>query len=400
MTWRLPVLPLAPRPLPGEGVLSWVRRVAARYDLGALGFVSLLYPPEVRVPRSRVAALDWTGEAGLDQALAAAGRLDPERIAALRPIPDDKIQARLLRRDRTVWCDLCVRDDMARHGEAYERGAWRLGWCVACPVHGCRLDEACPSCLMGGCSFRAVAGRVRLVCGICRGPVDAVPPARDWRAFEKIAATSAALVAPNVSVPVLALQEALLAASKGAAPTGPLGFGLDAEAFLSFAHSLTALITWPLRSRPDVAAASDQDLCTPGALPVAGLHRCFRALAAVLAEATGTAGPAHAAAPATGESEAAGEFAPLLGCCFGRNREEWRRRAQTWGPVLGPLVLGVLDEQDERARQHAEIAERARQEAMQARRQAAELRRIRARRTRRAALARLRRKYEKRRVKK
>lgn len=33
-------LPLAPRPLPGEGGLSWIKRVAARYDLSAPEFLA------------------------------------------------------------------------------------------------------------------------------------------------------------------------------------------------------------------------------------------------------------------------------------------------------------------------------------------------------------------------
>lgn len=408
MTWRFPVLPLAPRPLPGEGVLSWVRRVAARYDLDAPGLVALLCPPGVKRHPSHVTALDWTGEAGLDQALAVAARLHPGRIAALRPIPGDPARAPPLYRVWTAWCNHCVRDDVARHGEVYERAVWRLGWCVACPVHGCRLGEACPSCLMGEYSFRAVAGRMRLVCGICRGPVDTVPPAKEGRPFGRVATALAELVAPKVDAAVLVLQEMLLAASTaGTAPSGPLGFGLNAEAFLSLACSLAAPSTWPLRSRPGMAPEPDQDMGTPGMLSVAEMHRRLGDLTTVLAEAADIAGPSHAA-PTLGEGRASGELASVLRRSFGRDRDKLRRRAQAWGPLLAPMVLRLLDEQDERARQYAEATERARQEAIQerreadaareaARRAASEVRRIRARRARRAALARLQWRNEKRR---
>lgn len=411
MSWQAPVLPLAPRPLPGEGVLSWVGRIAARYDLDAPGLVALLYPPMTRVHPSRVAALDWSGEAGLDQALAVAARLDPGRVAALRvALPADPARAGPLRRRHAVWCDLCVRDDVARHGETYERAIWRLGWCVACPVHSCRLGEVCPSCMMGPCGFRPVAGRVRLVCSLCRGPVDAGPPAKEWRSHEKLAEMFAAMVAPKAAAPVLALQAALLAACAGAAPLGPLGFGLDAEAFLSLAHCLACPFPWPVQS--GVAVAAEHEASALGRLSILGSYRRLGILADVLAAAVagthGAAESACAALPIAWREKASRELASALGCYFGSDREKLRRRAAAWGPALEPLVLGLLDGQDERAQQRAAEDERAREEVAQARREivaareaakrsAAELRRIRARRAQRAELKRLRQQYEKRR---
>lgn len=122
----------------------------------------------------------------------------------------------------------------------------------------------------------------------------------------------------------------------------------------------------------------------------------------------GAAGSACAALPVARREEASRELASVLGCYSSSDREELRRRAAAWGPVLGPLVLGLLDGQDERAQQRAAEDERAREEVAQARREivaareaakrsAAELRRIRARRARRAELKRLRQQYEKRR---
>ncbi len=392
MTWPAP-LPLAPRPLPGEAVLSWVRRVAARYDLDAPGLIAAAGPPGVAVHRSRIGWLDWGGDASLDVLLAAATRLDAGRIAALRPVAGGPERAGLLHRVRPAWCESCIRDDVARHGEAYERAVWRLGWCVACPVHGCLLGEACSSCLLGYCHFGSVAGRQRLVCGTCHGPVDALPPSRLWPFRANLGPGHAEWPRPKVDASVLALQAALLAAAMDTAPAGPLGFGLDADLLLAVVHGLTMPLACPLASEQAVAAALIQDLRMPGALAVVEAHRLLGDVAAVLGSVAGAALPSPGVPSPLGEGTTGASLASVLGRFLPWDRALLRRRATAWGPILAPAVLGTLDTVEGRMQRVVAEAERLHQEVARARtaakRAAADLRQIWAKKIRRAALRRL-----------
>jgi TniQ len=399
LTWPAP-LPLAPRPLPDEAVLSWVRRVAARYDLDAPGLVARISPRGLTVHPSRVPALDWTGEVGLDLLLAAATRLDAGRIGVMRGLLGRPGRAGLRHSAFPAWCGACVRDDVARHGEAYERAIWRLGWCVACPVHDCVLNEDCPSCLMRTCHFGHVAGRQRLVCDFCRGPMDALPSSRLGSFWMRPGLGYAGPPRPKPDASVMALQVALLTAIEGTGPAGPLGFGLEADVFLSVVHGLAVPLAWPLASEEAMTAALVRDLRTPGALPVIEVHGLLGNVAAVLGGVASLAQPDPGASFPSGKRATATDLASLLGRFLPWDRALLRRKAPAWGPTLAPIVLGALDAVEDGIRRNAAEAERSRQDAAWARREAAwardaakraaaELRRRRAKRARRAALARL-----------
>ena len=58
-------LPLAPRPMPGEAVLSWVARIAARYHLSAPELLACLRGG-VDVGSTRIAELDWKEDIELE----------------------------------------------------------------------------------------------------------------------------------------------------------------------------------------------------------------------------------------------------------------------------------------------------------------------------------------------
>lgn len=165
-------LPLAPRPMPGEAVLSWVRRLAARYDLEPAALVADLRGGE-GVPAWRLSSLDWRADAELEHLLAQAARLDACRIAALRAITQDLPEPAAWHRRSLAWCPVCVFEDIALYRETYERAVWRLGCCAACPLHHLVLARSCLVCGCGRMGYRAVAGRLRLVCEYCRRPVDA-----------------------------------------------------------------------------------------------------------------------------------------------------------------------------------------------------------------------------------
>ena len=58
----------------------------------------------------------------------------------------------------------------------------------------------------------------------------------------------------------MALQVALLTAIEGTGPAGPLGFGLEADVFLSVVHGLAVPLAWPLASEEAMTAALVRDL--------------------------------------------------------------------------------------------------------------------------------------------
>ncbi len=165
-------IPVGPRPLPGEAIRSWVSRTGARYGLTTSELLAQLRGG-VGVEHSRLWALDWQEDVELEALLARVNRLDAGRIRGLRALADDWPDPADWHRWTLAWCPACVREDMVRLGESYERAAWRLGFYVICPEHHATLVTACPGCSSHGARFGPWAGRQRLLCECCRKPVEA-----------------------------------------------------------------------------------------------------------------------------------------------------------------------------------------------------------------------------------
>jgi hypothetical protein len=233
--------------MPGEAVLSWVGRVAARYGLGASEFLAWVNGDHAVHP-PRAAWLGWGADAELDRRLAVATRLDVARIEALRVAsrPSASEEAKKWVRRLTTWCPECLRDDIARHGETYERAAWRLGCCVMCTVHGRLLVELCPACGWLTCGFRAVSGRLRLACGTCSRVVD-TGPARPLETGRIAHAPGPLGVSTSLEAIrlVAALQADVLAALAGSALAGPWAPGLSGTRFARTARELGAILLEP-----------------------------------------------------------------------------------------------------------------------------------------------------------
>ena len=167
-------LPLAPRPYPGEAISSWVRRIAARYDIGADDLVAhmLGYRP---FGFGRAERLNHRVDALLEDALAAATRVEAATIKRLRVVRDDG-RATSWHRTSPAWCPICIRGDLEERGELYERAIWRLGTCVLCPDHDILLVDTCRWCVAEArCRFRGGNGRLKLACNACGHPVDPPP---------------------------------------------------------------------------------------------------------------------------------------------------------------------------------------------------------------------------------
>lgn len=165
-----PPLPLVPRSYPGEAISSWLRRIAARYDVFAndlvrhvLGSAYCVHPAE---------RLDHRADVVLEVGVARATRVDLETIQGMRIVPDDGSTSGW-HRARPAWCPACLGADLAERGEIYERAVWRLGCCVLCPAHLVPLEDGCRCCWPPApCRFQGIKGRLRLACGVSRTLLD------------------------------------------------------------------------------------------------------------------------------------------------------------------------------------------------------------------------------------
>jgi hypothetical protein len=157
-----PYLPVAPRPLAGELLSSWLGRLAAA---NALSFEELLEALRVRLAPSRAASfypgrLDYGCSRPLTQALATLSRWPAERIAALdlkrrfgalglrwlnhdvSPFSHAKHRAQVL----PSYCAECLREQTLRGEPAHLRAEWALAFLTHCPQHRGLLQFCCPDC--------------------------------------------------------------------------------------------------------------------------------------------------------------------------------------------------------------------------------------------------------------
>ena len=167
-------LPLAPRPLPGEAVTSWIGRIAARYDLPPDALIAGLRDG-AGIPASRLVSLDRCPDTELECLLATAAHIELRRIGGLRAVAPEMPAWLASFRLTPAWCLVCVCEDAALWGENYERGIWRLSCCAMCAMHGQVLVQICPVCARGRGGYRPSGGRWRLLCESCGSRIDAAP---------------------------------------------------------------------------------------------------------------------------------------------------------------------------------------------------------------------------------
>ena len=158
LTTRSRSIPLAPRPLPGEAVTSWIGRIAARYDLPPAALITGLRDGR-GIPASRLASIDRSPDTELEYLLAKAACVEVGRIGALRAAAHGMSDWVASFRDTLAWCPVCVREDVARWGESYEHAIWRLSCCAVCVAHGQVLVQICPICARGRGEYHPSGGR-------------------------------------------------------------------------------------------------------------------------------------------------------------------------------------------------------------------------------------------------
>ncbi len=233
-------LPLAPRPNPGEAITSWVERMGARYDVTGHDLLRHVLG-RFSIGLGRAERLDHRADEEVEAALAAAARISPARIKALRIVRDDG-SASCWHRRTPAWCRACVQTDLDQRGEVFQRAAWRLGSTVVCPEHCKSLEDRCRRCLdRAFCRFEFHDGIMRLVCSECAHPVDLRPlPMRDAPRANEGAFGIA--ITPALTNLVKKLQCDLQAALAGTALKSHWGHAQSPEGLLIVVMHLTLCI--------------------------------------------------------------------------------------------------------------------------------------------------------------
>jgi hypothetical protein len=147
---------LVPTPQPDETLTSFLLRLAFNHGATAHEFFALEWPSVEFWTRD----LDRTVGDPLLQSVARATGISIDRMESmtLRNLAPEACQEprglhnhagllpvgiyhRTRRGNGQQFCPLCLAQD-----PAYLRRVWRLSLVVACPIHGCRLRDACPVC--------------------------------------------------------------------------------------------------------------------------------------------------------------------------------------------------------------------------------------------------------------
>lgn len=250
-------LPVAPRPLPGEALSSWVSRFAARYGLELDRFMAALVPGVNWTEAGGAMRLLDRGPTppGTDAALAMAANLPLEAVIGLRlHAPAGRPFHPWLRRSLLNLCCGCAGDMVAQRGEIHWRANWAFGGMVFCPEH--RLELGLTACRACGWSIhpRAVQCRLRLWCATCSacsdGPSDGQQHL-DWASrLKDIPVVHMSEAAWTL---VSRLQSDLLRAARGQAPEGAWGSKTRSGNLLAVVRHLAFLLVgfpWSDRASP------------------------------------------------------------------------------------------------------------------------------------------------------
>lgn len=353
----------------GEAVLSWVARIAARYDLSLSELMACLRGG-VGVHSPRMAALDWKEDLELEGLLARAACLDRSEIRAMRLVKEPTTNPAVWRRSALAWCPACVSDDVAKHGESFERAAWQLGCYVACPSHRLFLARSCVVCGCRRCYFRPLAGRQRLACEFCRGAVDARTPAAasTWFAGAQIGDERigwyGAVYSPDLALFAFAMQANLLSALGGSTPTLAERCGLSAGKFIAMVTDLAAVVLPPRDpTEGEVAVPSGQIFATMDDWAVFELLGIVAALIESALKADTRARPALMRRMPDGHCVPI-DLAWLTHRLADSELPALRGRAAQWGLGIGRAIHDAISQEASERRRRAVIRERKRLDAV------------------------------------
>ena len=296
---RAAPLPLAPRPHADEALSSWVRRIAARYDLGPDNLVRHVLGRR-SLALGRVERLDSRVDPELEGALVRAAGIDLARIQGLRIVKDDGV-AWCWHRVRPAWCPECIRDDLTHQGEVHERAIWRLGCCVLCPDHRIPLEDTCRRCMAEArCHFQWADGLLRLACNACGRLVD--PAAHRARASLDDEGAFGVRITPPLTQLVANFQSDVQGALAGSAPGGSWGLACSAKSLVAAVGDLargiivvTGMKFEPRIELPELKAGQAflpfYEPVTPAALPQHAAYGVLAVVAGFLGSLEAESGP-------------------------------------------------------------------------------------------------------------
>ena len=290
------VLPLAPPPLPGELLASWIGRMACLYDA----------PPDgLWYELAGASAVELApfghhqpGGNGLHEQfarIAIATRSEVGAVAAtamsvmLPAAPARWLRSEIVSTYQVPWCPACLRDDVAHHRPPYLRRLWAAGCVVICPRHRAALVDTCPGCQRRTRPVFRWEGRGPvLVCATCEvllhgDAVGASPDACDGPTGRLAADCPSAAI-----FGVGWLQTKLLRALRGhpvavcrdAAATRTLPIVEALVGYLLFPLGIVRDVGWPATGSKGTPAPPR---CTPTGLAARGAFAMAAAMAALLA---------------------------------------------------------------------------------------------------------------------
>jgi hypothetical protein len=147
------VLPLAPPPLPGELLASWIGRLACLYDAPPEGlWYELAGASAVELAPFGHHQPGGNGFREQFARIAIATRSEVGAVAAtamsvmLPAAPACWLRSEIVSTYQVPWCPACLRDDVAHHRPPYLRRLWAAGCVVVCPRHRAVLVDTCPGC--------------------------------------------------------------------------------------------------------------------------------------------------------------------------------------------------------------------------------------------------------------
>lgn len=343
-------LPWTPRAHPGESLSGWVARIASRYDVTGAELCKHLLGAEA-FDAGRVEQLDHRADPELLALLAEAARLPPAKLWAMRVTADDRMASYWFRTDAT-WCPECVKCDLARGPETYERATWRLGCTVTCSEHGVLLQHACRNCWKKArCSFRPAKGWLGLACSFCNRPP--CPPDLPVKLLEfEYAGGFGALLTRELVKRVGSLQYDLQAALLDVPPQGGRGTVRSAAGLLRIVRDLTLAVVlakdvWFEQRMELVTGLAEAppsrvlyESFTPAALQPQTAFGLLAVVAAVLDSLDGKAVRYYWMQDGISLALNAASFIKWLG---DKGRKLLRTWLSNWEPAAGAALATVMD---------------------------------------------------------
>ncbi|MBV8968567.1 MAG: TniQ family protein [Verrucomicrobia bacterium] len=244
-------LPLAPRPIPGELISSWLLRVSFANGLTLAQLIEAIETrfPEVSLerafiddqllPRARSALANFLrvseDKVNANELAQQFPMLPPEWI--LRPVnwdlgsPDRFAQGKA----RYAFCPFCLQEMISETRTVWIRSEWALVFQTHCARHRVPLFERCAVCFVEDPLFPITNGSPAI--------------ASCWKCGSVLLSYDPDEKASSILADVMSLESAILALTAGFPPDPRWARGSSAQAFLEKLRKLVQYLTTPADDR-------------------------------------------------------------------------------------------------------------------------------------------------------